>query len=127
MSRYARRRDGNHADVLANFARLGCSVLDVASLPEAGCDAVVWRGDKMRLVEIKDPAQAPSKRKLTENEARMRLLHLRVHRIVATPDDVVAVAAELAPGSPVGHDRTRGQASGRPETSAAPRGAQEAR
>ena len=53
--------------------------------------------------------------------------------LVVTTDQVRSgqavgwIQAALAAGASVGHDRTRGQASGRPETSAAPRGAQEAR
>lgn len=95
--KYARRKDANHREILDAFQAHGCGVLDVAGLADLGCDLIVLRGKEARLIEVKDGAKVPSARKLTDSEARLKLLHPQVWRIVATVEDVVRVVGEMAP------------------------------
>ena len=50
-SRYAARKDQNHADIQAVFERCGCAVLD-CSRYDGFVDLLVWRHEP-RLVEVK--------------------------------------------------------------------------
>ncbi len=96
MSRWARRVDSNHSQVLDAFAQAGLDVVDCSRCAGLGFDALVFRGERFRLVEVKDGAKKPSARTLTDAEARLRLLYPRVYRIVATVAEARTVAQELA-------------------------------
>lgn len=127
MTHRARRQDGNHREIRRVLQQCGCDVLDVSALGGLGCDLVVWtpRGEAFA-VEVKDGDKAPRQRKLTDSETTLALRMPRHYRVIGSEAEAVALATGVRrPGSPVGHDRTRGQSSERPETSAAPRGAQE--
>jgi hypothetical protein len=95
MSRWGRRQDSNHAQVLEALARAGLDVLDTSRCAGLGCDAIVWRGDRFRLIEVKDAAKRPSARRLTDAEARLRLRYPRVYRVVTDEATARAVAEEL--------------------------------
>lgn len=95
MSRYARRKDANHAAVVEVFRLAGLGILDVAGLGDLGCDLIVTRGERYRYVEIKDGTKAPSQCKLTDSEARLKLLHPQTWRLVSTADEAIAVVKEL--------------------------------
>ena len=129
MTHRARRQDGNHRAIRRVLEQYGCDVLDVSGLAGLGCDLVVWtpRGEAFA-VEIKDGALKPSARMLTDSETALALRMPRHFRVIGSEAEAVALATgAVARGLARRGDRTRGQASGRPETSAAPRGAQEAR
>ena len=98
MSRFARRKDRNHTAVRRVFEQAGCGVLDVAGLGDVGCDLVVWKQDRCRFIEVKDGAKAPSACKLTDSEARLRLLHPALFRLVSSEADALAVVRELTGG-----------------------------
>ena len=69
--RRAAKVDRNHAEIreVARFLDMGW--LDCHQLKNA-CDAfVTWKG-KTAAIEIKDPEQPPSKRKLTPGEEKFR-------------------------------------------------------
>lgn len=68
MTRYARRVDGNHAEIVRGLREIGAGVLDVHSVGGLLDVLVAFRG-KLTLVEIKNPARPRSARKLTEAEA----------------------------------------------------------
>lgn len=68
------RRDDNHAEIVAAFRKLGCSVLDLAAVGSGCPDLLLGRGGKDRLVEVKDCDKPPSARKLTEDQARFHAL-----------------------------------------------------
>ena len=61
MSR-ARRVDANHAQIIADLRNIGAAVLDVHALPGALDLLVGWRG-VLHLVEVKDGAKPPSRRR----------------------------------------------------------------
>lgn len=70
--RRAARTDANQPAMVNDLRRLGYRVAITAQLGKGFPDLVVRHPTKetvMRLVEVKDPAQPPSKRALTEDEA----------------------------------------------------------
>lgn len=65
--RRAARRDRNHGELVRHAEGLGMSVLELDRLP--GClDLLVGYCGRDSLVEVKDPQQPPSHRKLTPAE-----------------------------------------------------------
>ena len=68
----AKRRDANHRDVGDHLRELGWSVLDLAGLGDGCPDYVVGKTGFAALVEVKDGAKPPSKRKLTADEQRVK-------------------------------------------------------
>lgn len=71
MSRYARRVDGNQRSIVGGLRRLesaGVSVSVTSRLGEGFPDIVVGYQGVNYIVEIKDPAQRESDRKLTASE-----------------------------------------------------------
>ena len=69
--RTAARVDGNHAEILATARSIGASVLDTHQLPNCFDALIGYRGREF-IIEIKDPAQPKSGRKLTPGEASFR-------------------------------------------------------
>lgn len=62
------RTDANQSKIVKELRQWGCSVL-VLSNQGNGCpDLLVARGGTTALVEVKDPSQPPSGRKLTPDE-----------------------------------------------------------
>ena len=78
MSRYARRVDGNHSEIVEALERIGVGVLDTSSAGDGWCDLVTFQRGIMRAVEVKDGSKAPSARKLTIAQVRAHEL-ARVH------------------------------------------------
>jgi hypothetical protein len=71
MLRQASRVDGNQADIVRQLRGIGASILHCHVLKNAFDLLVGYRG-RTFLIEVKDPAQPPSARKLTAGEARFR-------------------------------------------------------
>jgi hypothetical protein len=68
--RRAARTDGNHTDVTKALEQSGMRVTSTAALGKGFPDLVVgFRGLTM-LLEVKDEAQDPNKRKLTADETK---------------------------------------------------------
>ena len=92
MSRYARRRDANHADVVQLLADVGVEVLDLHTLAGA-LDLLVGVRGVLYLVELKDGLKPPSRRKVTKREqetiARFRAVGCPV-LIASTEDELLA-------------------------------------
>jgi hypothetical protein len=66
----ARRVDANHAEVITALRRAGCRVWDTSRVGGGFPDALVAaRGNRLVMLEIKDGAKSPSRRKLTPAEA----------------------------------------------------------
>lgn len=55
MSRYARRRDSNHATVVSELREAGVTVCDLGSLGNGVPDLLVRRRECVLLVELKRP------------------------------------------------------------------------
>jgi hypothetical protein len=70
VSRYRRKVDANQAAVTRELRQLGCFVEPALSRVGGGCpDLLVGYRGRWHLVELKDPAQPPSARALTDDEA----------------------------------------------------------
>lgn len=69
MSRFARRRDGNHAALTKAFEQLGCGVVDLSHAGIPGWpDVVVGCLGHNHLVEFKDLSTAYGRAGLNDNQ-----------------------------------------------------------
>ena len=86
------KRDANEAAIVRDLRMLGVWCLPMDR--NAGFDLLLGFRGRLYAVEIKDPAQPPSKRKLTVNEqltaAAMSLVDVP-HNVCETLDDVLRV------------------------------------
>ena len=87
--RRAARVDGNHAALRKQARDCGLFWLDTFQLGNGAPDAFVCRLGEWWAVEIKDPAQPPSRRRLTPDEKRWHA------EAVDTQDAPVAVVETL--------------------------------
>lgn len=93
MSRYARRRDGNHASLVTCFVQLGCTVADLSHAGIAGWpDIVVGCCGMERLVELKNPETRYGRAGLNKNQqAFSRDWRGGPVFVASTPDEVAAL------------------------------------
>ena len=100
MRRAPRHKDGNHAALRAGWRALGGSWLDIIPVSGGEPDAVVgWRGQD-RLVEIKRPDLAPSRRRpRPEQLAWHRSWRGRPVAVVTTVMDLLALFDESSHAS----------------------------
>ena len=80
--RRAHRLDANHAELVAAFEKLGCSVLSLAGLGRGAPDICVGYSGLQIMCELKDSAKPPSARKLTPDEEKFRMSWKGGYRIV---------------------------------------------
>ena len=66
--RYAARVDGNHEEIVTGLRKLGVWAWSTAALGDGFPDVLAWWAGCFTLLEIKDPTQVPSKRRLNERE-----------------------------------------------------------
>jgi hypothetical protein len=66
----AKRVDGNHEKIVAGLRAAGYSCWSTAPLGRGFPDLVVGSNEYCCLLEVKDPSQPPSARKLTPDEER---------------------------------------------------------
>jgi hypothetical protein len=67
--RRAARVDGNQSEIVAALRAVGASVTPTHAIGGGFPDLVVGFRKRSILFEVKDPAQPPSKRRLTDDEA----------------------------------------------------------
>ena len=91
MSRFARRVDENHAQVVAMFRALGCTVHSTASVGAGFPDLAVGLGGRTYLVEVKDGRKVPSARRLTPLELKFAETWRGGWHLVECREDVVAL------------------------------------
>ncbi|WP_375436656.1 hypothetical protein [uncultured Hymenobacter sp.] len=97
MIRTASRVDGNQPYIVAALRRIGCSVLHLHQLKNCFDLLVGYRG-RTFLMEVKDPSQPPSKRKLTPGEEEFRRTwNGTPYHIVETIDQAIALVTAPAP------------------------------
>ena len=65
--RTASRKDANHDEIKDCLSKLGWSVLDIFQIPNSA-DLIVAKNGFTALIECKDGAKSPSRRKLTDGE-----------------------------------------------------------
>jgi Holliday junction resolvase len=83
--------DGNHRDIVGELRQLGYSVLDLGAVGGGCPDICVGARAKNYLFEIKDPAQPPSKRRLTPDQCEFFMLWQGQVRKVETVEEIVEV------------------------------------
>jgi len=66
--RWAARTDGNQSDLIKELRKIGADVADTSRLGGGFPDLVVGYRGTNYLIEVKDPKQKPSDRKLTPKE-----------------------------------------------------------
>ena len=86
--RIAAKVDGNHAALRKQAQDCGIFWLDTFRLGKGAPDAFVCRWGEWWAIEIKDPAQPPSRRRLTPDEEAW-------HEAAADQDAPVAVVETL--------------------------------
>jgi hypothetical protein len=86
--------DSNHAQVVAAFRSLGCSVLDIHQLKNCA-DLIVAKNKKTVIVEVKNGALPKGSRKLTPGEREFFSGWRGEATVVESLDDVVRVVKEL--------------------------------
>ena len=64
----AKRRDANHATIRDAFRSMSCGWIDTADQGDGCPDGIAMHKGRVWLIEIKDPSQPPSKRRLTDAE-----------------------------------------------------------
>lgn len=95
--RRAARRDGNHAEIRDGLRAVGCSVYDTGAVGGAFADLVVGRQGCTFLIEIKNPKQPPSKRKLRPGQQALRDTWRGHYAVVETlAEAIAAVGIRLA-------------------------------
>jgi hypothetical protein len=55
MAHYARKRDGNHRDVITALRQIGATTIDLADLGRGRPDIGCWYRDRFFLLEVKNP------------------------------------------------------------------------
>ena len=86
--RRAARLDGNHREVVDEFRRFGCSVLDMSRLGEGTPDLLIGYGGISLLVEVKDGKRPPSRRTLTGDQVDFWLSWKQNPRVVKNLEEV---------------------------------------
>lgn len=85
----AKRTDGNQTEIVEGLRKLGYSVAVTSMMGNGFPDIVVAKDFKTMLVEIKDPSQPPSKRKLTADELKFHAKWNDIIVVAETIQDVI--------------------------------------
>jgi len=94
------RRDGNHAKVRDGLRDAGYKVADLGSVGGGIPDLLVKGHGRMMLLEVKDPAQPPSARKLTPAEAAFFAAWGDACAVVLTIEDAIRAMRGTLPACP---------------------------
>lgn len=89
------RKDDNHREIVAALTHAGVSVWDTSSLGSGGVDLVAGLRGQNFMLEIKDAAKAPSRRRLTEDEQEFHRTWRGHIDIVGTPEDALRAVGLL--------------------------------
>lgn len=92
--RRASKVDDNHKDVVARFRFLGFSVQSLAGVGDDCPDLLVARNMRTAVVEVKDGAKVPSKRRMSPGQLKWAEEWKGVHRLVETLADVDKLSNE---------------------------------
>ena len=87
MSRYARRTDANHREIVETFRALNASVVSLSSVGAGVPDLLVAYCGETILVEVKDGAKTASQRKLTPAQVKFHKEWGGVIAVVTSHDD----------------------------------------
>ena len=98
MTRYAKRIDTNHADIVSALRAIpGMKLLDTSGMAGLGADLICsWQGGPPTLIEIKSHPKKP----LTDSERRARSLFTGYWHRVDSFDDALRVFGIGTEGAP---------------------------
>jgi Holliday junction resolvase len=69
VNRFAKgHADANHRTIVDTFRRAGCSVLELTAVGFGAPDLLIGKHGRTFLVEVKDGAKSPSRRKLRPSQ-----------------------------------------------------------
>lgn len=92
-ARRANKIDGNQTAIVEALRWAGCSVQSLAAVGSGVPDLLVGtRGDNI-LMEVKDPTQALSDRRLTPHQKKWHSLWLGKAHVVETAEQALAIVA----------------------------------
>lgn len=87
-----KRVDGNQNELVEQMRQIpGLTVRITSGVGEGFTDAVIGYAKKTHLVEIKDPAKPPSKRKLTPDEKKFHESWTGSIHVIETIEDVLKI------------------------------------
>jgi Holliday junction resolvase len=81
--------DANQGEIVKALRLAGCTVLSLAPMGKGCVDLLVGKGGKNFLLEVKDPSQKPSQRKLTDDERAFHAAWLGQIAIVETAEEAI--------------------------------------
>lgn len=84
-----KRTDNNQKKLVEQIRRLGASVTHLHALGKGNGDLLIGIRGKNFLLEVKDPAKSPSRKKLTKDEVKFHAAWQGQICIVETIDDVI--------------------------------------
>lgn len=89
--RRAARVDANQSDVIEALRAIGASVQPLHMVGQGCPDLLVGHRDRNWLIEVKDGAKMPSRRRLTDDQVRWRDAWRGIVWVVTCPQDAVAI------------------------------------
>lgn len=99
--RRAANTDRNHPEIVKHLEQIGCSVLSLAAVGKGVPDLLAGRRAVNVLLEVKNPKQRPSARKLRDNQQDWHLRWRGQVAVVHTPqeaEDAINAAEKWAGG-----------------------------
>ena len=88
--RRAAKVDANQAHIVAALRAIGATVQSIAAVGKGAPDLLVGYGGQNYLLEIKDPAQPPSGRRLTDHERAWHSTWRGSVRVIETAEQAIA-------------------------------------
>ena len=88
------RTDSNHAEIVEALRRAGCTVQSLAAIGDGTPDLLVGYGGRNLLVEVKDGAKSPSRRRLTPDESTWHTAWAGQVAVASTVAEALAVIRE---------------------------------
>lgn len=88
------RTDSNHAEIVEALRRAGCTVQSLAAIGDGTPDLLVGYDGRNLLVEVKDGAKSPSRRRLTPDERTWHAAWAGQVAVASTIDEALAVIRE---------------------------------
>jgi hypothetical protein len=95
--RRAARQDSNHRAIVGALKQAGASVLDLSSIGGGCPDLCVGYRGRNWLLEVKDGAKSPSRRRLTDDQVEFKATWRGHWAIVYGAADAVAIISRADP------------------------------
>ncbi len=90
----AKRTDANQQEIIDALRKIGASVEDTSAVGNGFPDLVVGFRQKNFLLEVKDPAKPPSKRRLNPRQKIWHRDWRGQKAVVETPAQAIAIVTE---------------------------------